>query len=127
MRSGGRGRTRLRLGGPGLLEPPSPRKRLLLPRMHLLPQLLLALAVAVALYILWGAWRRGAEDLPPRVRTVGTPATRLFALGRRGLCGGTLDTTAAGAPGLCRWSRCFWPRERGLGPLKKRSLGDRKI
>ncbi|XP_042556452.1 glutaminyl-peptide cyclotransferase-like protein isoform X1 [Dipodomys spectabilis] len=63
MRSGGRGRPRLRLGDRGLMEPPSPRKRRLLPRVQPLPLLLLALAVGTALLILWGGWRRWNEEL----------------------------------------------------------------
>ncbi|KAM4824918.1 glutaminyl-peptide cyclotransferase-like protein isoform 2-T2 [Thomomys bottae] len=63
MRSGGRGRPRLRLGDRGLLEPPSPRKRRLLPRVQPLPLLLLALAVGTALLIFWGGWRRWNEEL----------------------------------------------------------------
>nr|XP_044615081.1 glutaminyl-peptide cyclotransferase-like protein isoform X2 [Equus asinus] len=62
MRSGGRGRTRLRLGDRGLLEPPSPPKRRLLPRAQLLPLLLLLLAVAWALYTIWGGWHRRTEE-----------------------------------------------------------------
>ncbi|KAM6153831.1 glutaminyl-peptide cyclotransferase-like protein [Erethizon dorsatum] len=62
MRSGGRGRPRLRLGESGLLEPPSLLKRRLLPRVQLLP-LLLAVAVGLALYIIWSGWHRGTEEL----------------------------------------------------------------
>ncbi|XP_059522106.1 glutaminyl-peptide cyclotransferase-like protein isoform X2 [Myotis daubentonii] len=65
MRSGGRGRPRLRLGGRGLLQPPSPPSRRLLPRAQQLPLLLLALAVASAFYTIWSGWHRGAEELPP--------------------------------------------------------------
>lgn len=64
MRSGGRGRPRLRLGERGLLEPPSPPKRRLLPRAQLLPLLLLALAVASVLYTSWSGWHRQSEELP---------------------------------------------------------------
>ncbi|XP_004381641.1 glutaminyl-peptide cyclotransferase-like protein isoform X2 [Trichechus manatus latirostris] len=64
MRSGSRGRSRLRLGERGLLEPPSPPKRRLLPRAQLLPLLLLALAVGSALYTIWSGWHRGTEELP---------------------------------------------------------------
>uniref|UniRef100_A0A8D2DUJ4 glutaminyl-peptide cyclotransferase n=1 Tax=Sciurus vulgaris TaxID=55149 RepID=A0A8D2DUJ4_SCIVU len=63
MRSGGRGRPRLRLGERGLTEPPSLPKRRLLPRVQLLPLLLLALAVGSAFYIIWSSWRRGTEEL----------------------------------------------------------------
>lgn len=81
MRSGGRGRPRLRLGGRGLLQPPSPPNRRLLPRAQQLPLLLLALAVASAFYTIWSGWHRGAEEMPPgrelRVRpgggTTGAP------------------------------------------------------
>ncbi|KAM5237331.1 glutaminyl-peptide cyclotransferase-like protein isoform 2-T2 [Ctenodactylus gundi] len=62
MRSGGRGRPRLRLGERGLLEPPSAAKRRLLPRVRLLP-LLLALALGSAFYIIWSGWQRGTEEL----------------------------------------------------------------
>ncbi|XP_013364968.1 PREDICTED: glutaminyl-peptide cyclotransferase-like protein isoform X3 [Chinchilla lanigera] len=62
MRSGGRGRPRLRLGERGLLEPPSLPKRRLLPRAQLL-HLLLAAAVGLALYIIWSGWHRGTEEL----------------------------------------------------------------
>lgn len=62
MRSGGRGRPRLRLGERGLLEPHSLPKRRLLPRLQLLP-LLLAVAVGLALYIVWSGWHRGTEEL----------------------------------------------------------------
>ncbi|XP_007168222.2 glutaminyl-peptide cyclotransferase-like protein isoform X3 [Balaenoptera acutorostrata] len=64
MRSGGRGRPRLRLGERGLLEPPSPPKRRLLPRAQLLPLLLLALAVASVLYTIWSGWYQQTEELP---------------------------------------------------------------
>ncbi|MBV94440.1 Glutaminyl-peptide cyclotransferase-like protein, partial [Eschrichtius robustus] len=64
MRSGGRGRPRLRLGERGLLEPPSPPKRRLLPRAQLLPLLLLALAVASVLYTIWSGWYQQNEELP---------------------------------------------------------------
>ncbi|KAM9631723.1 glutaminyl-peptide cyclotransferase-like protein isoform 1-T1 [Trichechus inunguis] len=64
MRSGSRGRSRLRLGERGLLESPSPPKRRLLPRAQLLPLLLLALAVGSALYTIWSGWHRGTEELP---------------------------------------------------------------
>uniref|UniRef100_A0A8X9AEK7 Glutaminyl-peptide cyclotransferase n=2 Tax=Sus scrofa TaxID=9823 RepID=A0A8X9AEK7_PIG len=64
MRSGGRGRPRLRLGERGLLEPPSPPKRRLLPRAQLLPLLLLALAVASVFYTIWSGWHRQTEELP---------------------------------------------------------------
>ncbi|XP_055992229.1 glutaminyl-peptide cyclotransferase-like protein [Sorex fumeus] len=71
MRSGGRGRSRLRLAERGLLQPPSPAKRRLLPRAQLLPLLLLALAVASALYIIWSTWHSRTEDMPrgPAQRT----------------------------------------------------------
>lgn len=78
MRSGGRGRPRLRLGERGLLGPPSTPSRRLLPRARLLP-LLLALAVASAFYTVWSGWRRGAEELPTgrelRVRPGGGAST----------------------------------------------------
>ncbi|XP_058136433.1 glutaminyl-peptide cyclotransferase-like protein isoform X2 [Dasypus novemcinctus] len=64
MRPGGRGRPRLRLGERGLLEPPSPPKRRLLPRAPLLP-LLLALAVGSAFYTLWSGWHNGPGEPPP--------------------------------------------------------------
>lgn len=64
MRPGGRGRPRLRLGGRGLLQPPSPPNRRLLPRAQQLPLLLLALAVASAFYTIWSGWHRGAGELP---------------------------------------------------------------
>lgn len=64
MPSGGRGRSRLRLGERGLLEPPSPPKRRLLPRAHFLPLLLLSLAVASAFYTIWSGWHRQTEELP---------------------------------------------------------------
>ncbi|KAM9225145.1 glutaminyl-peptide cyclotransferase-like protein isoform 2-T2 [Dugong dugon] len=67
MRSGSRGRSRLRLGERGLLEPPSPPKRRLLPRAQLLPLLLLALAVGSALYTIWSGWHRGTEEPPAPV------------------------------------------------------------
>uniref|UniRef100_G1QP70 glutaminyl-peptide cyclotransferase n=1 Tax=Nomascus leucogenys TaxID=61853 RepID=G1QP70_NOMLE len=63
MRSGGRGRPRLRLGERGLMEPLLPRKRRLLPRVRLLP-LLLALAVGSAFYTIWSGWHRRTEELP---------------------------------------------------------------
>nr|KAF6281900.1 hypothetical protein mPipKuh1_010200 [Pipistrellus kuhlii] len=65
MRPGGRGRPRLRPGERGLLQPPSPPKRRLLPRAQQLPLLLLALAVASAFYTIWSGWHRGTEELPP--------------------------------------------------------------
>ncbi|XP_030860331.1 glutaminyl-peptide cyclotransferase-like protein isoform X2 [Gorilla gorilla gorilla] len=63
MRSGGRGRPRLRLGERGLMEPLLPPKRRLLPRVRLLP-LLLALAVGSAFYTIWSGWHRRTEELP---------------------------------------------------------------
>ncbi|XP_004401022.1 PREDICTED: glutaminyl-peptide cyclotransferase-like protein isoform X2 [Odobenus rosmarus divergens] len=82
MPSGGRGRSRLRLGERGLLEPPSPPKRRLLPRAHFLPLLLLSLAVASAFYTIWSAWHRQTEELPRgrelRGRLIGSlPEARL--------------------------------------------------
>ncbi|XP_066229887.1 glutaminyl-peptide cyclotransferase-like protein isoform X5 [Saccopteryx leptura] len=65
MRSGGRGRPRLRPGERGLLQPPSPPDRRLLPRGHLLPLMLLALAVASAFYTIWSSWHHRTEELPP--------------------------------------------------------------
>ncbi|KAF6288902.1 glutaminyl-peptide cyclotransferase like [Rhinolophus ferrumequinum] len=64
MRPGGRGRSRLRLGERGLLEPSLPPSRRLLPRVQLLPLLLLALAVASAFYTIWSGWHRRTEELP---------------------------------------------------------------
>uniref|UniRef100_A0A2K6CL98 glutaminyl-peptide cyclotransferase n=1 Tax=Macaca nemestrina TaxID=9545 RepID=A0A2K6CL98_MACNE len=63
MRSGGRGRPRLRLGERGVMEPLLPPKRRLLPRVRLLP-LLLALAVGSAFYTIWSGWHRRTEELP---------------------------------------------------------------
>uniref|UniRef100_A0A7N5K835 glutaminyl-peptide cyclotransferase n=2 Tax=Ailuropoda melanoleuca TaxID=9646 RepID=A0A7N5K835_AILME len=82
MPSGGRGRSRLRLGERGLLEPPSPPKRRLLPRAHFLPLLLLSLAVASAFYTIWSGWHRQTEELPRgrelRGRLIGSlPEARL--------------------------------------------------
>uniref|UniRef100_A0ABI8AKA3 glutaminyl-peptide cyclotransferase n=1 Tax=Felis catus TaxID=9685 RepID=A0ABI8AKA3_FELCA len=82
MPSGGRGRPRLRLGERGLLEPPSPPKRRLLPRAHFLPLLLLSLAVASAFYTIWSGWHRQTEELPRgrelRGRLIGSlPEARL--------------------------------------------------
>lgn len=75
MRSGGRGRPRLRVGERGLLERPSPPKRRLLPRAQLLPLLLLALTVASVFYTIWSSWHSQTEELPLgrelRVRTGG--------------------------------------------------------
>ncbi|XP_037675789.1 glutaminyl-peptide cyclotransferase-like protein isoform X1 [Choloepus didactylus] len=71
MRSGGRGRPRLRPGERGLLEPPSPPKRRLLPRVQLLP-LLLALAVGSAFYTFWSDWHRGPGE-PPLGRELRAP------------------------------------------------------
>lgn len=76
MRSGGRGRPRVRLGEHGLLQAPTPPNRRLLPRAQLLPLLLLALAVASAFYTVWSGWHHHrSEELPPgrdlRVRTGG--------------------------------------------------------
>ncbi|XP_069313103.1 glutaminyl-peptide cyclotransferase-like protein isoform X3 [Eulemur rufifrons] len=65
MRSGGRGRPRLRPGERGLTGAPSPPKRRLLPRGQLLPLLLLALAVGSAFYTIWSGWHRRTEELPP--------------------------------------------------------------
>ncbi|XP_078216284.1 glutaminyl-peptide cyclotransferase-like protein isoform X3 [Callithrix jacchus] len=81
MRSGGRGRPRLRLGERGLMEPPSLPKRRLLPRVRLLP-LLMALAVGSAFYTIWSGWHRRTEELPLgrelRVPLVGSlPEARL--------------------------------------------------
>nr|KAF6411497.1 glutaminyl-peptide cyclotransferase like [Rousettus aegyptiacus] len=81
MRSGGRGRPRLRLGERGLLGPSSTPSRRLLPRAQLLP-LLLALAVASAFYTIWSGWHRGTEELPAgrelRGRLIGSlPESRM--------------------------------------------------
>uniref|UniRef100_A0A2K6FK12 glutaminyl-peptide cyclotransferase n=1 Tax=Propithecus coquereli TaxID=379532 RepID=A0A2K6FK12_PROCO len=65
MRSGGRGRPRLRPGERGLTGAPSPPKRRLLPRGQLLPLLLLALAVGSAFYTIWSGWHHRTEELPP--------------------------------------------------------------
>ncbi|XP_024425287.2 glutaminyl-peptide cyclotransferase-like protein [Desmodus rotundus] len=66
MRSGGRGRPRVRLGEHGLLQAPTPPNRRLLPRAQLLPLLLLALAVASAFYTVWSGWHHHrSEELPP--------------------------------------------------------------
>uniref|UniRef100_A0A8C9AVZ8 glutaminyl-peptide cyclotransferase n=1 Tax=Prolemur simus TaxID=1328070 RepID=A0A8C9AVZ8_PROSS len=65
MRSGGRGRPRLRPGERGLTGALSPPKRRLLPRGQLLPLLLLALAVGSAFYTIWSGWHRRTEELPP--------------------------------------------------------------
>ncbi|KAG8515320.1 Glutaminyl-peptide cyclotransferase-like protein [Galemys pyrenaicus] len=64
MRSGGRGRPRLRLGERGLLDTPLQPKRRLLPRTQLFPVLLLALAVTSALYTVWSGWHRRTDGLP---------------------------------------------------------------
>ncbi|XP_076987529.1 glutaminyl-peptide cyclotransferase-like protein isoform X2 [Tamandua tetradactyla] len=71
MRPGGRGRPRLRLGERGLLEPPSPPTRRLLPRVQLLP-LLLALAVGSAFYTIWSGWHSGPGE-PTLGRELRTP------------------------------------------------------
>uniref|UniRef100_A0A2I3LDI9 glutaminyl-peptide cyclotransferase n=1 Tax=Papio anubis TaxID=9555 RepID=A0A2I3LDI9_PAPAN len=63
MRSGGRGRPRLRLGERGVMEPLLPPKRRLLPRVRLLP-LLVALAVGSTFYTIWSGWHRRTEELP---------------------------------------------------------------
>ncbi|KAF6079183.1 glutaminyl-peptide cyclotransferase like [Phyllostomus discolor] len=66
MRSGGRGRPRLRLGERGILQKPTAPSRRLLPRAQLLPLLLLALAMASAFYIVWSGWHHHrTEELPP--------------------------------------------------------------
>ncbi|XP_008064603.1 glutaminyl-peptide cyclotransferase-like protein isoform X3 [Carlito syrichta] len=72
MRSGGRGRPRLRLGERGLSEPPSQPKRRLLPRVQPLPLLLLALALGSAFYTIWSGWHRGIEE-PPQGRELRAP------------------------------------------------------
>uniref|UniRef100_A0A8C6FGK8 glutaminyl-peptide cyclotransferase n=1 Tax=Moschus moschiferus TaxID=68415 RepID=A0A8C6FGK8_MOSMO len=64
MRSGDRGRPRLRVGERGLLERPSPPKLRLLPRAQLLPLLLLALTVASVFYTIWSSWHSQTEELP---------------------------------------------------------------
>uniref|UniRef100_A0AC11BGI9 Glutaminyl-peptide cyclotransferase like n=1 Tax=Ovis aries TaxID=9940 RepID=A0AC11BGI9_SHEEP len=64
MRSGGRGRPRLPVGERSLLERPSPPKRRLIPRAQLLPQLLLALTVALVFYTIWSSWHSQTEELP---------------------------------------------------------------
>ncbi|XP_068848560.1 glutaminyl-peptide cyclotransferase-like protein isoform X2 [Capricornis sumatraensis] len=64
MRSGGRGRPRLQVGERSLLERPSPPKRRLIPRAQLLPQLLLALTVALVFYTIWSSWHSQTEELP---------------------------------------------------------------
>lgn len=82
MRSGSRGRPRLRLGERGFLQSPSPPSRRLLPRAQLLPLLLLALAVASAFCIIWSCWHGRTEELPParelRVRPGGGTAETLI-------------------------------------------------
>lgn len=45
------------------MQPPSLPKRRLLPRVQLLPLLLLALALGLAFYIVWNSWHPGVEEV----------------------------------------------------------------
>lgn len=63
MLSGSRGRPRQRLGDRGFMQPPALSKRRLLPRVRLLPLLLLALALGLAFYVVWYGWSPGFEEL----------------------------------------------------------------
>lgn len=45
------------------MQPPSLSKRRLLPRVRLLPLLLLALALGLAFYIVWNGWHPGVQEL----------------------------------------------------------------
>lgn len=63
MSPGSRGRPRQRLGDRGLLKAPSLSKRRLLPRVQLLPLLLLALTMGLAFYIVWNSWHPGVEEV----------------------------------------------------------------
>lgn len=45
------------------MKPPSLSKRRLLPRVQLLPLLLLALALGLAFYIIWNSWHPAVEEL----------------------------------------------------------------
>lgn len=63
MSPASRGRSRQRLGDRGLMKPPSLSKRRLLPRVQLLPLLLLALALGLAFYIVWNSWHPGVKEV----------------------------------------------------------------
>lgn len=63
MSPASRGRSRQRLGDRALMKPPSLSKRRLLPRVQLLPLLLLALALGLAFYIVWNSWHPGVEEV----------------------------------------------------------------
>ncbi|XP_028712004.2 glutaminyl-peptide cyclotransferase-like protein isoform X2 [Peromyscus leucopus] len=63
MLSGSRGRPRQRLGDRGFMQPPALSKRRLLPRVRLLPLLLLVLALGLAFYVVWYGWNPGFEEL----------------------------------------------------------------
>lgn len=45
------------------MKPPSLSKRRLLPRVQLLPFLLLALALGLAFYIVWSSWQPRVEEV----------------------------------------------------------------
>lgn len=45
------------------MKPPSLSKRRFLPRVQLLPLLLLALAMGLAFYIVWNSWHPGVEEM----------------------------------------------------------------
>lgn len=63
MSPGSRGRPRQRLGDRGAMQPPSLSKRRLLPRVQLLPLLLLALALGLALFMVWNGWHPEVQEL----------------------------------------------------------------
>lgn len=90
MRPGGRGRPRLRLGERGLLETPSQPRRRLLPRMRLLPVLLLALAASSALYTIWNGWQRPPDE-PPSSQELRTPLVTSLSEARLRQVVGQLD------------------------------------
>lgn len=90
MSPASRGRSRQRLGDRGLMKPPSLTKRRLLPRVQLLPLLLLALALGLAFYIVWNSWHPGVEEVS-RSRDLRVPLIGSLSEAKLRLVVGQLD------------------------------------
>ncbi|XP_063139247.1 glutaminyl-peptide cyclotransferase-like protein isoform X4 [Rattus norvegicus] len=90
MSPASRGRSRQRLGDRGLMKPPSLSKRRLLPRVQLLPLLLLALALGLAFYIVWNSWHPGVEEVS-RSRDLRVPLIGSLSEAKLRLVVGQLD------------------------------------
>ncbi|GAB1291640.1 Glutaminyl-peptide cyclotransferase-like protein [Apodemus speciosus] len=72
------------------MKPPSLSKRRLLPRVQLLPLLLLALALGLAFYIVWNSWHPGVEEVS-RSRDLRVPLLGSLSEAKLRLVVGQLD------------------------------------